>query len=316
MNQIDRQKRIDNCGRGVTAVTDTNGVEQLKRLLCGYMECRTCYGIELNKRGSSVRSVINSHDGLFFRAEINVKTDWGRMHKNFRRNGINYIKVPISNDVSIVYSSGDPSIADIDFIEVSDISAINELTEEHMLFACGQRSSSRNWPLKKKKVQDNSESSTVIFFYPFLHPPQDGSFNVQLMNKLKYFASTWSKGRVTLDNIQEYIRYKKNKYVELALEFGYRLDIEKSSLAKETFTTNQIAGWTTNSVDNHITDTAGMFDNDDARLFSIAMDIVDPTDYMQMKLDSLDRDELENLGIAYIFYPEVNQQKLDAILSY
>jgi hypothetical protein len=305
------EKLIKECGKSYVEYTDLLGIEHTKPKYCGYYNygCDVCHERQWSFRAMLVRRNLENARQLF-RCVINDDIDWARLSKKIRRSKINFMRVPQTDGMSIIVTEEDPDHSDFCFVEVDVQQQIRELVEKENIFTVRKRTSSREWNLTKSKKEDDSNGIKIIVFYPVFKIPNGERFNVRLANKMRWFASTWPHGAVNLDNLQEYVKYKKNKFIELMAECaGYVLDIDASYIKEEEFTENQISKWFVNDNRNHMTNKDVLDDGFDTELYSLAMGITDPVDYMAIKVGQLGREQLGDLVEVFYSDEELAQER-------
>lgn len=276
-----KQKEIDLCGKRLDIYVKEDGIMAVRIMYCNYyLDCPDCFGRQKDTRKGAIEKIFNHYHGKLFRAVISTE-DWEAMAKQIRRKEIDYIRVPQKGNY-LVISSAQPYSNDNRFVEISSFDAVMELTTEENLFSSGMRSSSRNWPLTKHSEQ-YSQTIEVEILIPAFVPSKEfgGPITLDVTNALYLHASTWKKGKVTLENVQEYSNHRTNKVIALALAAGITWDMELSKFRTVTYGLEQIEKWSVATVnDPNLTVTGPTNPYLSNQEYLLQINAIEPEDYI------------------------------------
>ena len=251
-----KQDRIDNCGKRYKwAVGIANNTAWRKAVLyCGYInDCKQCKAIERSRRKKQIVTHLESARNLF-RCEVD-ESDWNKLYQKLKRDGISFMRNPQKDSDKLVIVAGkDPNHKSFAFTEESSIDIIQELTSDDNLFPSGKnRSSSPDWsltPPKKEEVDISEETIQINTMEPrFSNNTSGYKVPYDDLYDIVKACNTWSGGRVTKDNAQEYITNSTGTLIALHLAAGYTWNMEESRIVKKTIKVSDIEKWAIHSVE-------------------------------------------------------------------
>lgn len=252
MNKEERKEyAIANCGTEYSLSIDGKTAHRkTKKLFCGYYnDCPNCRQAERVKRASVIKSLLLAYDKVYMQAV--APDDWDRLRKKLNRESVNAIKVPVQNGDFLIVCDKDPGHKEIKFNKIDSFYAIGILTSDEYLFPAGSRSTIGEWSLTKADQQ--TEEFVVIEFIQPHFKLRTGNQPVPfgILDKLKYSASTWSGGRVTVDNAQDFVSWGDSVMIELAIGLGYDYIPSMSKIKKLKVSVDDIENnWQVVSVDS------------------------------------------------------------------
>lgn len=305
-----RQERIEKCGkREALFINKVSGTLSVKKLYCGiyYGEepCESCKGYELYLRKKIVEDLVIDSDFLY-RALVS-KSKWNTVRSQLARKGCSGIRVPQSGDTILIYSTGSPYTDGRYFEKIDKHVASNELSLEENLFCPhGNRSTFGTWSLSGDG-DDDENSIEINVMMPAFDRQVDKSW---LEETFSLHATTWTGGKVTLDNIQEFYNFAINKGLEFAFLQGKNWDMGGTKMQKLIVTQKMIDGWSIGSVNKPELKVQG----DRARTnkqYLLEINEIEPTDHVAMYQEYLETDKKKaDLGVAYdLLYNEDGTEK-------
>lgn len=248
-----RRKQIENCGKDYRWVVSSESSWTKRTMYCNYInECPNCRSFEKKKRKKVIESHINNSDYVF-RCVIN-DDEWTKLYTKIYRNKIDFSKYPQPDGTYLIVTNKDPKHKDFSFVEQNHADIIQELTRDENLFVeNGRRSSSSNWSLTPRLFEEKEEENEEIIVIKTMEPrfsnntsgykvPYDDLYGI-----LKA-CNTWSGGKVTKENAQEYITNSTGTLIALHLAAGYTWNKDESRIVNKTIKVSDIDNWKVHSV--------------------------------------------------------------------
>lgn len=304
---MNKEEAIKECGKHVALESNKCGVLVARKMYCGYAECPNCHDYEFYVRRKRNSELAESSTKLY-----RVVTDESYWRKIARKlTGVNYIKIPLPNNSFLLYTDCAPQIKGIEFSVASKRSAITELNREEYCFVDitdetgkqRRRSSSKNWRLTVDRIE-YSETIEVTEYVPAFTPQKDsGLLTPKITNLMGLLASTWNRGEVTKDNLQDFVNHRTNKYIDIALEFGFAWNKSMSRKKKRIYGVEEIEKWSVSSQDV-IQDVYGdnAVETFSGRLYGLITGTLEPVDYVS---EMEERDALNDMIQKYEEYGPV-----------
>lgn len=324
---MNKQQAIEECGTHVALQTNENGILIPRVLYCGYADCQQCHSYEYFIRRTRNIDIVNLIDSNPFRC-VGTEPQWSKIKQHLSRKSIDFVKIPLSDNNFLLYTENNPQIKGIEFCAVSKRSAITELNREEYCFVDvtdddgkqRRRSSSKNWRLTADRVE-HSETIEVTEYVPAFTPQKDsGLLTPKITNLMGLLASTWNRGAVTKDNLQDFINHRTNKYIDIALEFGFAWNKNMSRKKKRVYGVEEIEKWSVSSQDVmqdvYGDDAVETFSN---RLYGLVTGVLEPVDYVS---EMEEHDAFNTMIEKYEEYGPVaftefyDKEKLDEVEKY
>lgn len=246
----ERKDKIRNCGksRHFDRQRDTSWKAVVE--YCGYHSgeerCEKCRAYRASVLAAQVTKNLMSAERLF-RCVINDELDWRRLQKKITKEQITFQRQPVAGGSAIVIVTEDPGHRDFNFVEVSALAAIAELTTDEALFSEGAgkiRSSSRDWPLTPKDEPQQAEDGVWLKVFEPRFKPSTGEFKTPYEDLFRLLpaCNTWSHGDPA-DNPQLYMTVNSSTLVEMGIAVGYEPDLDKTVVTEQFYTFDEIKKW-------------------------------------------------------------------------
>lgn len=306
-----REQRIKECGKYEVMYLNDKGQLSSRLMYCGiyYGEdpCPNCKDYESYVRKKVYSNYLNQFQTVY-RKEVALE-DWDTISRQLRRKQVDGFRIPNGDDGLLVFVTELPYRDARGFTPVSGDAALKELsTSENLFPSGGNRSGIGSWRVSDTKDQGCDEYVETEIMFPAFKQDVSRDWWESIFS---LHATTWTKGTVSLDNVQEYVTFVVNKGLELSILSGMKWDISRTKVKNTRISQSMIDNWSIASSSKVNLEIQGDSAARDNRKYQLQLNAVEPVNYLEIyKEDVRQRQAKEELGDSYsIFYPEGDEFK-------
>lgn len=233
--------------------------------------------------------------------------DWDTLSRQLRRKGIDGFRIPSGEDGLLIFVTEPPYRDSRGFVPVPGDEALRELSTSENLFPDGgNRSGIGSWRVSDTADRGCEEYVEIEIMFPAFKQETSRDWWESIFS---LHATTWTKGRVSLDNVQEYVTFVVNKGLELSILSGMKWDISRTKVKNMKVSQSMIDNWSIASSPKANLEIQGNDISRNNRKYQLQLNATDPVDYLEIyKEDVRQQEARKELGDSYsIFYPDKDE---------